>query len=134
MKTLIMSNYDPLADEVMFSSDRGSWNVSRALRDCEAGKHQLYKLDVDQCYKANAPVEVDEAKVEWFMTQPEIVTLPGIAVMEGGACWFIDGHHRLRALHRLGIKEFACYVIEEQDAAPYIVWFNGNRKPPFKPY
>ena len=133
-KIMIMSNYDPLADEVMFSSDLASWNVSRALRDCKAGKHKLYLLDVEEAHTANAPVEVDEAKVQFFMKTPDVFAEPGIAVMENGAVWVIDGHHRLRALHRLGIKSFACWVIEEADIAPYIVWYNGKRTPPFKPY
>jgi hypothetical protein len=132
MKTLVLSNYDPLEDAIMFTSDRGSWNVSRAQRDCDAGKHKLYKLDVRECYRANAPVEIDERKVEAFMRMPDVITLPGIAVMEDGAAWFIEGHHRLRGLFRLGIADFACYVIEEADAAPYIVRYNGERKPPFK--
>lgn len=131
MKTLIMSNYDPLADEIIFTSDRGSWNVSRAQRDCDAGRHRLYKLDVIECHRANAPVEVDEEKVKAFMQMPDVITLPGIAVMEDGAAWFIEGHHRLRGLFRLGIRDFACYVIEEAASAPYIVRYNGLRKPPF---
>ena len=76
---------------------------------------------------------MDEAKVETFMRTPEVFEEPGIGVIEDGACWFIDGHHRLRALHRLGIRDFAAYVIEA-DAAPYQVWYNGQRTPPFKPY
>ena len=44
MKPLILSNFDPLADEVIYSNDRGSWNVTRALRDCNAGKHKRWSL------------------------------------------------------------------------------------------
>jgi hypothetical protein len=35
-----------------------------------------------------------------------------------GAHWgaWIDGHHRVRALHRLGEARFFAYVIEEEDA------------------
>ena len=134
MKTLVMSNFDPLADEFIYSNDRGSWNVTRALRDCKAGKHKVWKLDVAESYEANKACEVDEGKVETFMRTPEVFAEPCIGVIEDGACWFIDGHHRLRALHRLGIKDFACWVIEEADAAPYQVWYNGKRKPPFKAY
>ena len=134
MKPMILSNFDPEADDVMFSSDRGSWNVSRAVRDCEAGKHKLYLLDVEQCYASNTKIEVDEAKVMALMRLPEVVSKPGIAVMEDGRSWFIDGHHRLRALQRLGVKDFACYLIDEKDSAPYIVWFDGQRKPPFQLY
>ena len=133
MKSLIISNYDPDADEVIYSNDRGSWNVSRALRDCRAGMHRTYKIDVPEAYEANKAVEVDEVKVQRFIKRPkEYFTEPLLGVIEDGATWFIDGHHRLRTLHRAGIKEYAAWIIEEADSKPYIVWYNGQRKPPFK--
>jgi ParB/Sulfiredoxin domain len=130
-KTLIIENIDPLADELIFCNDKACWNVSRALRDCAAEKHDLYVLDVVEAYVANVAVEVDEAKVERFMRMPEIFEQPLVIVIEDGAGWLIDGHHRLRAMHRLGLKDFAAYVIEEADAGPYQVRYNGKRKPPF---
>jgi hypothetical protein len=132
MKPLVLSNYDPAIDTVIYSNDVGSWNVSRALRDCAAGKHKLWLLGVEEAYEANAGVEVDQAKVKRFMRRPKILELPLLAIVEGGPVFLIDGHHRLRAMHRLGIKEFKTYVIEEADAAPYRVWYNGARTPPFK--
>jgi len=36
---IVMSNVEP-TDEI-FHNDRGSWNVTRALRDCKAGKHKI---------------------------------------------------------------------------------------------
>jgi hypothetical protein len=128
---LIISNFE--VGGVMFSNDRGSWNVSRALRDCKAGLHKLWLLDVAECYAANAACEVDEAKVAELMKVTGDFD-PGIAVIEDGATWFIDGHHRLRVLHRRGAKSFPSYVIEEKDADKYRVLYNGKRKPPFKPY
>lgn len=133
-KTLVISNYDPLSDELVFENDRACWNVSRALRDCAAGKHECWLIDVAEAYKGNAAVEVDEAKVERFMATPAVFEHPLIGVMEDGLAWMIDGHHRLRALHRLGIKDAASYIIKEADSAPYKVWYNGNRKPPFKTF
>jgi hypothetical protein len=133
MSGLILSNVDP--DDiggVIYTNNFGSWNVTRALRDCHAGKHKVYRLDVDQAYRANKRAEVDEAKVNRFMQAPEVLKLPLLGIIEGGPIWLIDGHHRLRAMHRLGIKKFAAFVIEEAAAAPYIVWYNGKRKPPFK--
>jgi hypothetical protein len=134
-KPLILSNVD-VADiaGVIFSNDFGSWNVTRALRDCNAGKHKVYRLDVEPAYEACKRVEVDEAKVRRFMQLPEVLELPLVGVIEGGPLWLIDGHHRLRAMHRLGILEVAAFVIEEADAAPYVVWYNGKRLPPFKQY
>lgn len=130
--TLILSNFDADITGVIFTSDIGSWNVTRALRDCHAGKHKIYRLDVEPAYQACKRVEVDEAKVKRFMQTPQVFKLPLLGIVEGGPIWLIDGHHRLRAMHRLGVKEFAAFVIEEADAAAYIVWFNGKRKPPFK--
>jgi hypothetical protein len=134
-KTLILSNYDPAIDTVIYSNDFGSWNVSRALRDCRAGKHRTYLIDVPEAYEANKACEVDEAKVQRFLKQPKkAFTEPLLGIIENGATWFIDGHHRLRALHRAGIKEYAAWIIEEKDSKPYIVWYNGQRKPPFELY
>ena len=130
-KTLIMSNFDPLADAIIFTNDRGSWNVSRALRDCAAGKHKNYTIDVMEAYRANEACEVDEAKVARFMRTPDAFEGPLLGIIEDGAMWLIDGHHRLRALYRLGIMECQAYIIEEADAAPYQVWYNGKRTPPF---
>jgi hypothetical protein len=130
-KTLVVTNIDPLADELIFCNDKACWNVSRALRDCTAGKHKHYLFDVFEAYQANLAVEVDEAKVECFMRMPKVFEQPLVLIIEGGAAWLIDGHHRLRAMHRLGLKDFAGYVIEEADAAPYQVRYNGKRKPPF---
>jgi len=133
MKPLVMSNAG--TDDMLFHNDRSSWNVSRALRDCRAGMHKDYLIDVAEAYEANKAVEVDEAKVQRFLKHPKrAFSEPLLAVMEDGATWFIDGHHRLRALHRAGIIDYAAWIIEEADAAPYIVRYNGQRKPPFKPY
>jgi ParB-like chromosome segregation protein Spo0J len=51
--------------------------------------------------------------------------------MENGRIWLIDGHHRLRALAQLGEPEFAAYVIEEAEAKPYRMYFNGERVSPW---
>ena len=131
-KTLVLSNFDPLTDAIIFSNDRGSWNVSRALRDCAAGKHKLYMIDVAKAYDHNKACEVDKAKVRRFMRMPEVLAQPLLGIIEDAATWFIDGHHRLRALHRLGVAECGAFIIEEADAAPYQVWYNGKRTPPFE--
>ena len=133
MKPLIISNYDPDADEVIFTNDRGSWNVSRALRDCRAGKHKVWHIDIAEAYEANKACEVDEAKVLRFLREPKkVFKEPLLGIIEDGATWFIDGHHRLRALHRADIKEYVAWIIEEADSKPYIVWYNGKRQAPFK--
>jgi hypothetical protein len=132
---LIMSNVDPDGDELLFHNDVGSWNVSRALLDCKLGKHKPYLIDVTEAYEANKEVELDEAKVAAFMAMPEFLkTTALVGIIEDGMALLIDGHHRLRAMHRLGIRDFGCYIIEEAHAAPYQVLYNGQRKPPFKPY
>jgi ParB-like nuclease domain len=131
-KPLVISNFDPLSDDVIYDNDVGSWNVSRALRDCLEGKHKVYLLDVFEAYQANAGVTVDEAKVAELMAVPEFE--PGIGIVEDGKVWLIDGHHRLRALSRRGAKDFTCWIIEEADARPYQIFYNGERKSPFPTY
>lgn len=131
---LVISNMsDDPAAEIFTNDDNGhSWNVTRAAKDCAAGKHKVYKFEVAQAYAANDGIEVDDAKVGRYMRQPEILTKPAIVIIESGTAWLIDGHHRVRALHRMGVPEFLAYVIEEQDGKAYQVLFNGQRRAPFK--
>lgn len=128
---LVISNYD-VGDE-SFESDVGSWNITRAMRDCAAGKHELHSFDVDETLANNDKVDVDEAKVAGMVAdlQRLLQSPPLIFCMEHGKIWLIEGHHRLRALARLGQKRFAAYVIEEADAKPYRMFFNGDRRPPW---
>lgn len=116
-----------------FTSDAGSWNVSRAQRDCAAGKHQLYLFDAAEVHSHNVLVEVDAAKVAQMVADPERLAKapPLILIAENEFVWLIDGHHRLRALMQLGVKHVAGYVIEEADAKPYRVYFNGQRRAPW---
>lgn len=127
-KALVISNLG-IGDD-SYTNDFGTWNVSRAQRDF--AKHKVYSIDVEEAYKANVNVEVNNAKVKRFMSMPQVLEVPLIGVVERGQIWIIDGHHRLRALKRLGIKDCAAYVIEEDAAAPYRVLWNGERTPPFK--
>lgn len=128
---LVLSNLGP--SDTMFNSDKGSWNVTRAMRDCEAGKHKGYVLDIAGALQANGNIEIDQAKVDSMVADPErLYAAPAaIGVMGAGMLWLIDGHHRVRALAELGHAEFACYVIDEADAGPYLVRFNGNPVAPW---
>lgn len=118
-------------DDDTFTNDFGTWNVTKAWADCIAGKHgQPWAVDTAEAMTANAGVEVDEAKVALFMTRPDILKIPGIAVMEKGALWLIEGAHRLNARSRLKLPDFPLYVIEEQHEPGYRVLFNGRRKLP----
>lgn len=108
-----------------------TYNVSKAGRDCKRGKHgQPYLFEVAPCYAANRNVEVDPDKVARFMTLPKVLATPLIMVIENGAAWLIEGHHRLRALYRLGAEEFLGYVIEEDKRERYLVLFNGKPELP----
>lgn len=128
---LIISNFD-VGDE-SFDSDVGSWNVTRAKRDCAADKHKLYAFDVAETLAANANIDVDHDKIAAMLADPARLrkSPPLIFVMEHGKLWMIDGHHRLRALAKLGEREFVGFVIEEADAKPYQVYFNGSRISPW---
>jgi ParB-like nuclease domain len=128
---LVISNMD-IGDQT-FASDVGTWNVTRALRDCLAGKHRVYLFDVAEVIPYNETVEVETAKVDAMVADPDRLGAapPLIFAMEAGKLWLIDGHHRLRALARLGAKEFAAFVIEEADTKPYRVYFNGKRVAPW---
>jgi hypothetical protein len=60
-KPLIISNMS--LGDVTFDSDAGSWNVTRAIRDCALGKHKIYAFDVAEVISNTAAVETDEAKL-----------------------------------------------------------------------
>jgi len=129
---LVISNAD-IGDET-FGSDKGCWNVTRAMRDCVAGKHKIYEVTVSDIYEANAAVEVDEEKVSSMVADPKRLMRapPIISIMEDGRAWLIEGHHRVRALHRLGIATCGSYIIEEEASKPYRVYFNGKRVEPWR--
>lgn len=105
----------------VFENDLGTWNVSLARYDCLAGKHQAYVIDVAEAHAASINVEVDQDKIDAMVADPNRLAKspPLILVMQNGMSWVIDGHHRLRASHRLGIVDCTCWVIEECDAARY---------------
>lgn len=126
---LVVTNFDPRTDDVLYTNEHGAWNVSRALRDCRAHKHKCYSFPVADLYAANAEVEVDPIKVAVLMRALDLPPL--LAVIEDGKAWLIDGHHRLRAMKLRGDEDCVCYVIEEDASAPYIVLYNGERLPPF---
>ena len=112
-----------------YTNDFGTWNVTRMWADCLAGKHGApWVVDVAEAYEANKGVEVEESKVKRFMQMPEVLSIPGICVMEDGKSWYVEGHHRLRAYHRLGLKDIGVFVIEEEFADQYRVLFNGKRR------
>jgi hypothetical protein len=126
--TLVISNCAPGED--MFENEFGMWNVTRAQRDCEAGKHQPFLIDIASAISANTNIECDDEKIQALKTKPLLLARPLIGVMENGRLWLIDGHHRLRAMHQLGLTECACFVIEEKDDR-YRILFNGKRLPPW---
>jgi|SRR5215472_7675606 len=121
-----------IGDET-FCSDVGSWNVTRARRDCAAGKHEIYTFDVAEALANNDKIEVDAAKIAGMVADPARFrrSPPLIFCMERGRIWLIDGHHRLRAMAALGEPKFAAYVIEEAVSKPYRLRFNGKRIAPW---
>ena len=97
-QTLIISNVD--VGDSTFDSDRGSWNVTRALADCRAGKHgKVFTFDTKDLLEAASNVDIDEAKVVAMLADKARLTSspPLIFVEDGGKIWLIDGHHRLHA-------------------------------------
>lgn len=125
---LIISGLSP--SDTTFENDLGTWNVTRAERDCQRGRHKRWLIDTADAYAANIKVEVDEHKIAAMVADPDRLadSPPLISVIENGLMYVIDGHHRLRALHRLGVVDCICWVIEEADTARYKVLFNGKRK------
>ena len=128
---LVISNYD-VGDDT-FDSDVGSWNVTRAVNDCAAGKHRRHDFNVAETLAHNDQIDVEEDKINSMIANQDRFekSPPPIFIEQDGKIWLIDGHHRLRALARLGHQWFTAYVIEEKDAKPYQMWFNGNRISPW---
>ncbi|WP_165421480.1 ParB N-terminal domain-containing protein [Bradyrhizobium sp. Leo170] len=124
---LVVTNYG----DQTFDSDRGSWNITRALRDCLAGKFESFQFDIEVVVAANQNIEIDENRIVALVAEPvKLAAMPPlIFVLEDGMTWLIDGQHRVRALQRLGHKRCVGFVID--DAAPYRISFNGERVAPW---
>jgi hypothetical protein len=129
--TLVISHFEP--GDLTFESDQGSWNVTRAIADCGAGKHELYAFDVADVFEANKAIDVDESKIAAMVALADLSDLPPlIFAMERGFTWLIDGHHRIHALHRRRVVDCAGYVIEESDGQRYRIYYNGARVAPWR--
>lgn len=136
VRDLIISGVGP--EDQTFSGEFGglyyTYNVSKALRDCVAGKHgHKWIMGVAPAYEANKTVEVEEDKVQRYMRlsfDTDIFDHPLICVIMNGVAWLIDGHHRLRAMYRIGVAEFVTFVIEEEQQKNYLVLFNGKAEMP----
>jgi len=134
---MIISNASP--GDVTFDSDRGSWNISRAREDCEAGLHGTpYAHDMAGVIDANERVDVDELKIASMVANVELLAqAPPLIFVEEGEIdgrpiiWLIDGHHRVRALHRLGVPRCVGWVIAESKSRPYRIYYNGDRVAPW---
>jgi hypothetical protein len=129
-EVLILSNLEP--NDITFDSDRGSWNITRAIEDCKAGKHKMWGFCVNDLHQAILNVEVSQEKVKKLARFKGLLkTSPIILIMENERLWVIDGHHRIHAHKRAGFSRIFGYVIEERDSARYIIWYNGERLPPW---
>jgi hypothetical protein len=130
-KIMVISNVDK--DDKTFESNLGTWNVTRARRDCKAGKHKLRGFCVDELYNAIKNVEIDQHKVVVFSSKKVLTKLPAIILVgEYGKIWVIEGHHTIHAHRRAGKSRISGYVIEEKDNEPYKVYFNGERIAPWQ--
>jgi hypothetical protein len=131
-EVLVLSNVEP--NDITFDSDRGSWNITRAIADCKAGKHKMWGFCVNDLYLAIQNVEVSRQKINKFSSSLKklLDTAPIILIMEEGKLWVIDGHHRIHAHKHANITRISGYVIEEKDSARYIIWYNGERLPPWQ--
>jgi hypothetical protein len=127
-KTMVIEGLLP--GDITFESDRGTWNVSKALRDVEAGLFKAYTFSVDETVEASRNVVVDEARIDQIVQHGVLEKMPPlIFIVEDGRLWLIDGHHRVHALQRLGHSQCVGFVIE--DPEPYRVLFNGARVAPW---
>lgn len=130
-EVLVLSNVEP--NDITFDSDRGSWNITRAIADCKAGKHKVWGFCVNDLYQAIQNVEISQEKINNLAASRKklIKASPIILIVEEGRLWVIDGHHRIHACKQAEIKRIAGYVIEEEDSARYIIRYNGERLPPW---
>jgi hypothetical protein len=129
--TVVVSNMGP-GDITFEGEPHGTWNITRALADCKAGKHRIYLQDVAELLAASDTIEFDRDKVKRYAHEPDLEKFALILVVDDGKLWLIDGSHHLRAMSQRRFKHCAGYVIEEKDTARYRVLFNGERRPPWK--
>jgi hypothetical protein len=127
---VVISNMDT-GDITFEGVPHGTWNITRALADCKAGKHKLYLHDVAELLAHSDTIEVDQAKVDRYAGELELEKFELILVVWDGMVWLIDGAHHLRAMSQRGLKHCRGYVIEEKDTARYRVLYNGKPNPPW---
>lgn len=119
--TIKIYNAETDPNAMVFASDKGIWNVSKALKDCEAGLHTQWTLNVKDALNANIGIATDPKKINKFKMMPKALESALLAVFVDGGLLLIDGHHRLRALDQLGVAEFNCWIIEEAHAHHYAI-------------
>lgn len=117
-------------DDAIYTGENGTWNVTRAIRDCRTGRHGLpIETDTAPAFFANHSIEFDQAKVDLFKTRPDILRIPLISIIYAGRGLLIDGIHRLRANFAQGIPTIEVYVIESEFEVQYRVTFDGYSTP-----
>lgn len=108
--------------DAIFTCERGSWNVTRALADIAAGKvGDLRSIPVDTALAINNTIDTDPAKVTAFTNNFAALNAPGLLAMRNGLVYVIDGHHRLRARHRMALPTMQCWVLREHEEPAYRV-------------
>ena len=96
-RLMVMSNAS-MTDQV-YSNDFGTWNVTKALRDCQHGRHgAAYLFTTEEVWINNQAVDFNEARLAAL--RPVDLAVPLIFVVLDEKLLMIDGRHRLEHAHR----------------------------------
>jgi hypothetical protein len=118
-RVLMISNLEP-GDHVYAAdfNEHGwiTWNVTRMMRDAEAGMHGgLHTFPVPLFLKAVSMVEVDPATVEALRPVVRANQHSTLLTFDlEGVTWLGDGHHRLHAMAMEGIPVFRAYRLNHE--------------------
>ncbi len=109
----IISNIDIVRSQIEKSRPRKVMNVKQFMEQQNGITMRVYNADVpiDQMIPTQKEVYMDELIGRQYEIKRGL-NEPLIVIKRHNGYLVVDGHHRIMAAHRLGLKTFKCVVLE----------------------
>lgn len=120
MKVTVVSNCDPgdMSFDIELGGEEITWNVTRLLREAEAGGFGPPALLRTDTLKPSdwSKGNLDRAKVDAIKRSPAALDRPAVLIQNppGSAyefACFCDGQHRIAARMELGLADCSAFVV-----------------------